>query len=82
MTYEELESEIDKAIVNKPQEEKIALIEKRIKEKGYVSIFDARYLCERGIPAIEICLKNIPVDIFINGLNKWLEEDAKQDSRI
>ena len=57
--------------------EKIALIEKRIKERGYVSIFDARHLYEMGIPAVEICLKNIPVDIFINGVNKWLEENAK-----
>lgn len=57
--------------------EEIALIEKRIREKGYVSILDARYLCEMGIPAIEICLKNIPVGIFINGVNKWLEENAK-----
>ena len=61
---------------------KVQLIEEDIKARGYVSIFDARYLCEMGIPAIEICLKNIPVDIFINGVNKWLEENAKQDSRI
>lgn len=63
-------------------EGKVQLVEKRIKERGYVSIFDARHLCEMGIPAIEICLKSIPVDIFINGVNKWLEENAKQDSRI
>lgn len=56
---------------------RVELVEKYIKERGYVSIFDARNLCEMGIPAIEICLKSIPVDIFINGVNKWLEENAK-----
>lgn len=57
--------------------EKIALVEKCIKERGYVSIFDAKHLCTMGIPAIKICLKNIPIDNFIKGLNEWVNEYGK-----
>ena len=72
-----MKSEKPKLHIFSMDKEKIALVEKSIKERGYVSIFDARHLCEMGIPAIEICLKNIPIDNFIKGLNEWVNEYGK-----
>lgn len=33
---------------------------------------DIRYLCEQGIPAVEIAVRNIPIECFKKGLEKWL----------
>jgi hypothetical protein len=30
-------------------------------------------LCEQGIPAVEIAVKNIPIECFKKGLEKWLD---------
>lgn len=33
---------------------------------------DVRYLCEQGIPAVEIAVRNIPIECFKKGVEKWL----------
>lgn len=32
-----------------------------------------RYLCEQGIPAVEIAVKNIPIECFKKGVEEWLD---------
>lgn len=42
-----------------------------IKQRGCLSIEDVRFLCEKGIPAVEIAVKNITIKDFEKGINKW-----------
>lgn len=42
-----------------------------IKKRGKLSIQDVRFLCEKGIPAVEIAVKNIAIEDFEKGINKW-----------
>lgn len=32
-----------------------------------------RELCEQGIPAVEIAVRNIPIECFKKGVEKWLD---------
>lgn len=42
-----------------------------IKQRGKLSMSDIRFLCEKGIPAVEIAVKNISIEDFEKGINKW-----------
>ena len=42
-----------------------------IKQRGKLSMEDVRFLCEKGIPAVEIAVKNITIEDFEKGINKW-----------
>lgn len=43
-----------------------------IESQGFLNMQDVRYLCEKGIPVIEIAVHNIPIECFKKGLEKWL----------
>ena len=43
-----------------------------IEAQDFLNIQDVRYLCEKGIPAIKIAVRNIPIECFKNGLVEWL----------
>ena len=45
---------------------------KRKNDSLYMS--DIRHLCEKGIPAVEIAVRNISIADFEKGFNKWLNE--------
>lgn len=42
-----------------------------IKQRGKLSMSDIRFLCDNGIPAVEIAVKNIAIEDFEKGINKW-----------
>lgn len=42
-----------------------------IKQRGKLSMADIRFLCEKGIPAVEIAVKNITIEDFEKGINNW-----------
>jgi hypothetical protein len=43
-----------------------------IESKDFLNMQDVRYLCEKGIPAIKIAVRNIPMDCFKKGVEEWL----------
>ena len=43
-----------------------------IESQDFLNMQDVRYLCEKGIPAIEIAVRNIPIECFKKGVDKWL----------
>lgn len=42
-----------------------------IKQRGKLSMSDIRFLCDKGVPAVEIAVKNIAIEDFEKGINKW-----------
>lgn len=43
------------------------------KHQECLNMQDVRYLCEQGVPAVEIAVKNIPIECFKKGVEKWLD---------
>lgn len=43
-----------------------------IESQDFLNMQDVRYLCEKGIPAIKIAVRNIPIECFKKGVEKWL----------
>jgi hypothetical protein len=44
-----------------------------IESQDFLNMQDVRYLCEKGIPAIKIAVRNIPMDCFKKGVEEWLD---------
>lgn len=44
-----------------------------IKQQKRLEVQDLRYLCEQGIPALQIMVHNIPMECFKKGVEKWLD---------
>lgn len=49
------------------------LLDELKKEQKTLYMQDVRYLCEQGIPAVEIAVRNIPIEYFKKGVEKWLD---------
>lgn len=45
---------------------------KGIESQDFLNMQDVRYLCKQGFPAVEIAVKNIPIECFKKGVEKWL----------
>lgn len=58
--------------MKKAFENEINKVVENIERQGELYMTDVRYLCERGIPAVEIAIKNIPIEYFKKGLMAWL----------
>lgn len=48
-----------------------------IKQQKRLEVMDLRYLCEQGIPALQIMVHNIPIECFKKGVEKWLDDLGK-----
>ena len=60
-------------IIKEELEETVKEFFDRIKQQKRLEVQDLRYLCEQGIPAMEIMVHNIPMDCFKKGVEKWLD---------
>lgn len=45
---------------------------------GSLDIHDIRCLVDKGIPAVEIAIKNIPIECFEQGFYMWINEIFKE----
>ena len=61
-------------IAKKDFENKINKFLNDCNQRDGLDMQDVRYLCEQGIPAVEIIVKNIPIEYFKKGVEKWLED--------
>lgn len=73
------ESKLMNYITKKDFENKIKVFLDDCNQRDELYMQDVRYLCEQGIPAVEIAVRNIPIECFKKGLEKWLSvEESKE----
>lgn len=60
-------------IAKKDIENKINKFLDNCNQRDGLDMIAVRQLCEQGIPAVEIAVRNIPIECFKKGLEKWLD---------